>query len=123
MKRLVSLMLGGAFFCVVACSSKSGGDPNPNPANQPSQKDQSTVDQGAQSVKTGNCVSCHTQNMAGSTTMIPYPQDPRVELYPPNLTPDMATGVGKWTDDQLVNAIRTGVDFDGLELCPEMQHF
>jgi hypothetical protein len=61
--------------------------------------------------------------MAGQLTPIPYPQDPRVKLYPPNLTPDSATGIGTWTDDQIANAVRNGQDNTGLELCPEMQHF
>jgi mono/diheme cytochrome c family protein len=118
MTKLSALVV---LLATAACGSSSSG--NNNNANGPSEKDQATVDQGAQSVKTRQCISCHTPNMAGATQMIPYPQDPRVELYPPNLTPDMATGVGKWTDDQLANAIRTGVDYDGLELCPEMKHF
>ena len=109
-----------AFVCtlVLGCSSSSsGGNGGPN------EKDEATVDVGAQAVKTRNCVGCHGQNMAGATAMIPYPADTRVELYPPNLTPDNGTGVGAWTEDQLANAIRNGVDHDGMELCPQMKHF
>jgi hypothetical protein len=78
---------------------------------------------GAMSVMTRKCVQCHGMDMSGAATPIPYPQDPTVELYPPNLTPDMATGTGSWTDDQLIMAIRNGQDNQGLELCPEMNHF
>ena len=78
---------------------------------------------GAQAVMDRKCVQCHGMDMSGATAMIPYPQDPTVELYPPNLTPDMATGVGTWTDAQLINAIRNGQDDMGLELCPQMNHF
>jgi len=109
---------------LVACGhSSSGGGNNGGDGGTPDQKDQATVDQGAKSVQSRQCVSCHNQNMAGSTTMLPYPSDPRVELYPPNLTPDNATGIGLWSDDQLATAMRQGVDNNGLELCPQMQHF
>ena len=60
--------------------------------------------------------------MAGATTPLGQ-QDPGIELYPPNLTPDDDTGIGTWTDDNLANAIRTGLDKEGLELCPQMKHF
>jgi hypothetical protein len=60
--------------------------------------------------------------MAGATTALAQ-QDPGVELYPPNLTNDEETGVGTWTDDNLANAIRTGLDKEGLNLCPQMKHF
>jgi hypothetical protein len=121
--RKLFAWLGAALL--LGCGSGSSGN-NPNnggDGGSPSQKDEATVDQGATSVKTRQCVSCHGQNMAGATTMIPYPQDARVELYPPNLTNDKATGIGNWTDDQLANGMRLGVDNNGLELCPEMQHF
>jgi hypothetical protein len=68
-------------------------------------------------------VNCHGANMAGAMMPIPYPADTTVELYPPNLTPDMETGVGTWTDQQLITAIRDGQDNTGLELCPQMNHF
>lgn len=34
----------------------------------------------------------------------------------PNLTPDMETGLGSWTDAEIARAIREGVDKDGVEL-------
>ena len=37
-----------------------------------------------------------------------------------NLTPDPETGVGRWTDDMLVRAIREGVAHDGRPLDPQM---
>jgi hypothetical protein len=114
------LALGGGAAIVAACSSSSSAPP-PGPA--PTGKDQATVDQGKASVVSRDCVKCHGQNMAGALTPIAYPQDPNVELFPPNLTPDPTYGITSWTDDQLALAIRTGVDETGLELCPQMKHF
>lgn len=40
----------------------------------------------------------------------------------PNLTPDMETGAGSWTDDQLARAIREGIGHDGRTLFPMMPY-
>lgn len=41
-------------------------------------------------------------------------------FYPPNLTPDRDTGLGKWSEADIVKAVRTGVRPDGRELAPAM---
>jgi hypothetical protein len=38
----------------------------------------------------------------------------------PNLTPDNETGIGRWTDDMLIRAIREGISHDGRVLHPQM---
>ena len=30
-------------------------------------------------------------------------------FYPPNLTPDAETGLGKWSDDEIITAFTTGI--------------
>ncbi|MGE0725983.1 MAG: cytochrome c [Alphaproteobacteria bacterium] len=41
-------------------------------------------------------------------------------FYPPNLTPDRETGIGGWSEAQIVTALRTGVRPDGRQLAPIM---
>jgi hypothetical protein len=41
-------------------------------------------------------------------------------VFPPNLTNDPSTGIGCYTDDQVVNAILSGSDPTGGTLCPSM---
>jgi cytochrome c553 len=41
-------------------------------------------------------------------------------FYPPNLTPDADTGLGSWTEADIIKALRTGVRPDGRELAPVM---
>jgi mono/diheme cytochrome c family protein len=41
-------------------------------------------------------------------------------FYPPNLTPDAATGLGKWSDDEIIIAFTTGIRPDGRQLAPAM---
>lgn len=40
----------------------------------------------------------------------------------PNITPDKETGIGDWTDGELLRAIREGVDRDGNTLFPLMPY-
>jgi mono/diheme cytochrome c family protein len=40
--------------------------------------------------------------------------------YGANLTPDMETGIGSWSEDEIVTALRTGVRPDGRILSPVM---
>jgi len=43
-------------------------------------------------------------------------------IVAPNLTPDIQTGSGTWTDDQLARAIREGIGHDGRTLFPMMPY-
>jgi len=70
------------------------------------------------------CPSCHqSKNPADGTLSGTTSPREGTSAYPANLTPDVDTGIGSWSDDQLARAIREGTDLDGLELCPEMNHF
>ena len=115
----------GAILLSLAAVACGGGGSSSLGTAAPADAGKSPADKGvgAQSVATRKCNTCHTSAMSGQLTPLPYPSDTTVELYPPNLTPDMATGVGGWTDEQLAFAIRDGQDNQGLELCPQMNHF
>ncbi len=41
-------------------------------------------------------------------------------FHGPNLTPDMETGLGSWTEEQIVTAFTTGMRPDGRKLAPIM---
>lgn len=43
-------------------------------------------------------------------------------FFPPNLTSDEATGLGKWSEDDIVKAVRTGVRPDGRQIAPVMPY-
>ena len=58
--------------------------------------------------------------LAGSTIGFQIPELGIV--YPPNLTPDRATGLGDWSEREIVNAVRTGVRPDGRVLVPVMPY-
>jgi mono/diheme cytochrome c family protein len=76
-----------------------------------------------------DCTGCHTRGalvgqpepafaLAGSNIGFEIPN--LGFFYPPNLTPDPETGIGKWTEAQIVTAVRTGVRPDGRQLVPIM---
>ncbi len=43
-----------------------------------------------------------------------------MKMFVPNITPDKETGIGSWTDDELMRAIRDGVTRDGTRMGPLM---
>jgi len=44
------------------------------------------------------------------------------KIVAPNLTPDPETGIGQWTDGEIVRAVREGVSRDGRPLFPLMNY-
>jgi mono/diheme cytochrome c family protein len=78
----------------------------------------------------GGCSNCHTprgpggatdllldKRLSGSTQTF---QAPQYTVKGSNLTPDRATGLGAWTDDQIKIAIAQGKSRDGRQLAPNM---
>jgi len=67
-----------------------------------------------------DCVACHTdianqgQPLAGGRRL----ETPFGVFYSPNITPDEATGIGTWSDDDFVAALRHGRAPDGSHLFP-----
>ena len=61
-----------------------------------------------------NCGNCHSPQAAdGTVTGPPLSGGPALlsanfTAYPPNLTSDVATGIGGWSEDQIVTALRDG---------------
>ncbi len=66
----------------------------------------------------GGCTNCHTakggQPLAGGDAIV----SPYGDFYAPNITPDPETGIGDWTLDQFVRAMREGRDRDDRPLYP-----
>ena len=76
-----------------------------------------------------HCNGCHTPRGAdGAPIMERFLQGGTIGFeipglgifFPPNLTNDAGTGLGGWTDAEIVAAIRTGLRPDGRMLAPAM---
>jgi mono/diheme cytochrome c family protein len=79
---------------------------------------QSLAERGKYLTDAGNCLSCHTR--AGA---VPFAgglafDTPFGTIYSSNITPDPATGIGKWTALDLRRAMHQGIDNDGDRLFP-----
>ena len=83
--------------------------------------DPALVLQGRQLVVQLQCTKCHGQILGGNNDGVPSP--PFGTAYPPNLTPDPATGLGCWSDGLIARAILEGKDDQGAPLCPPMPRF
>ena len=79
-----------------------------------------TVARGKYLLYAGGCISCHTEDideavpLAGGRAM----ETPFGTFYSPNITPDAATGIGKWSDEQFVDAFWEGVSPEGDHYYP-----
>jgi hypothetical protein len=79
---------------------------------------------GEEFVAQRGCAMCHQSSnkadgiLSGQTTPVSGST-----AYAPNLTPDVATGIGAWADIQIVRAIRYGVDNKQGPLCPVMPRY
>ena len=71
------------------------------------------------------CGNCHSPFTAEGPTQPelsggPPIVTPAFTAYPRNLTPDPATGIGTWTDEQIIAAVREGRRPDGSVIRPPM---
>jgi mono/diheme cytochrome c family protein len=76
------------------------------------------------------CFTCHSERNWNAPGAPPvrgmkgaghiWKEEGKPWLVSPNLTPDLTTGIGRWTDAQLARAIREGVGHDGRPLASQM---
>jgi mono/diheme cytochrome c family protein len=77
-----------------------------------------TAESGKYLVDAGNCISCHTRaGAAAFSGGVPF-ETPFGRIYSTNITPDLATGIGKWSFSDLVRAMHEGVAVGGHRLFP-----
>src|SRR5215472_14294910 len=104
---------GGAFFAIAWHPAIAAIDSPPRQSF-----DVSLVKRGRELAALGNCANCHTvrggKNFAGDLA-VPTPFGP---VYSSNITPDAATGIGRWSEEAFRRAMRSGVDREGRHLYP-----
>ncbi|KWV46272.1 alcohol dehydrogenase [Bradyrhizobium macuxiense] len=85
---------------------------------RPDTFDPAIVKQGRDLAAIGNCNSCHTVRGGGNYAGgLPVPT-PFGTVFSSNITPDGETGIGRWSEEAFVRAMRSGVDRDGRHLYP-----
>ncbi|MGE0869731.1 MAG: cytochrome c [Kofleriaceae bacterium] len=98
---------------------------------RPSPQDEQ-LERGAYVVSIAGCKVCHTPMAEADTEVGNGPRPfagglegrlPQGGIWrTPNITPDRQTGIGTWTDGQIVRAIRMGIHADGTKLLPLMPY-
>jgi mono/diheme cytochrome c family protein len=86
-------------------------------------QDFATIERGRYLAHAADCGSCHT--IPGSER--PFGGGRSIEtpfgvLVAPNITADLETGIGAWTDDEFDAAVRQGRRRDGARLYPAMPY-
>ncbi|MGI9290513.1 MAG: c-type cytochrome [Gammaproteobacteria bacterium] len=79
-----------------------------------------TADRGAYLATAAGCVTCHTdiENDGAAWAGGHALETPYGIFYTPNITPDPETGIGNWTTDEFVTALREGTGPDGRHYYP-----
>lgn len=78
------------------------------------------VERGEYLAKIGDCIACHT-NVQGGTPAFAGGlaiATPFGTFYSPNITPDKKTGIGKWSEDDFIRALKEGRDPQGRNYFP-----
>jgi mono/diheme cytochrome c family protein len=101
---------------LLALAWRPAVDPIEPPAA--SRFDPSLIRRGAELAALGDCATCHTMrgdsSFAGGRA-IPTPFG---TIYSTNITPDPATGIGRWSQVAFARAMREGIDRQGRHLYP-----
>jgi mono/diheme cytochrome c family protein len=94
-----------------------------NPTGVPADfKASGDLERGEYLTKAADCVVCHTSKdgvpfAGGRAFVLPFGT-----LYSTNITPDMETGIGKYSDQNFLDSVHKGIRQDGAALYPAMPY-
>src|SRR5579863_6177357 len=121
MKRLVAIVAVVIVIGAITLAALNRTDPAagtaPVIAGAPADAD--VVARGEYLTKAADCIACHTvpgsgKHFAGGVAF----RLPFGTIYSSNITPDVKTGIGAYSDEDFVRAVREGVRRDGRHLYP-----
>ncbi len=121
MKRLLIVIVILVIFGAVALAllSRTDRSAGTSPAIAGAPASAAAVARGEYLLKAADCVACHTAGESGK----PFAGGvafklPFGTIYSSNITPDPTYGIGSYTDDEFVRAVREGIRRDGKHLYP-----
>jgi mono/diheme cytochrome c family protein len=114
-RAAMAIMLGAAGALLFA----SGG----NGTSHTDQQKFAQIEKGRYLAAVADCSGCHTIPERGN----PYAggraiETPFGDIVSANITPDLESGIGNWSDDDFDNAVRRGIRSDGSRLYPAMPY-
>ena len=90
-------------------------------ADPPTDQDFAAIERGRYLTAAADCAACHTNPDGGRPFAGGRPiETPLGTVVAANITPDRETGIGSWTEQQFVAAVREGKRPDGKRLYPAM---
>jgi len=76
------------------------------------------IQEGRYLATVGNCISCHTRRGGSDFSGGLAFRTPLGVLYSTNITPDLSTGIGRWSEADFIRAMRHGEAPNGRHLYP-----
>jgi mono/diheme cytochrome c family protein len=91
-------------------------------AQNPDKQSFAVIEHGRYMATAADCTACHTvqggQPFGGGGAL----ETPFGILLAPNITPDVMTGIGGWSDGEFINALQNGIGHGGIHLYPAMPY-
>jgi mono/diheme cytochrome c family protein len=119
MKRILYFILAAivavpAVFIALEFVREPGSELHSQPVANAAEQ----IERGKYLARAGDCMACHSERggkpYAGGRAI----RTPFGNVYAPNITPDVATGIGSWTADDFWRALHNGKSKDGSFLYP-----
>jgi mono/diheme cytochrome c family protein len=112
---LIMLAMNAAIY---ACSP--GGHLSETQSDHPASPDADAVKRGEYLADAANCVGCHTDKKHGGQPFAGGGEVPTPFgiYYSRNITPDPKYGIGAWTDQDFLRALRQGISPSGAHYFP-----
>jgi mono/diheme cytochrome c family protein len=119
MKRILFFILAAIILIpAVVIGIEIVREPGSDQASIPVANGSEQIARGSYLARAGNCMACHTsrggKEYAGGRAI----STPFGNIFSSNITPDAATGIGKWTSDDFWRALHNGKSRDGSFLYP-----
>jgi mono/diheme cytochrome c family protein len=113
---VVLVFLGALTFALLPTHTRSIA------SSHAAASDAATIERGRYLAVAADCTACHTEPggkpFAGGLAL----DSPVGTIYSTNITPDVKTGIGKFTLDDFDRAVRHGIDDEGVTLYPAMPY-
>ncbi|MDB6086522.1 MAG: alcohol dehydrogenase [Gammaproteobacteria bacterium] len=125
MKRFLTLAAIVVVLGAVALSmlNRADGSAGTAPSIAGAPASAAVLARGEYLAKAADCIACHTvpesgRPFAGGVAF----KLPFGTMYSSNITPDPVHGIGGWSDDEFVRAVRDGIGKDGQHLYPSFPY-
>lgn len=122
----LAMVFSGALWAAEESSNESmdplidGYYPTYPPTTPASGAQEELIKRGEYLARMGDCIACHT-DVKGKTPAfaggLPI-NTPFGTFYSPNITPDKETGIGNWTEQDFIRALKEGRDPQGRNYFP-----